>query len=70
VGVILEPRLRENIFIEFDAPPAPVRSCKIEEQKFVVRLRFFLRLVLIMLPIGFRSREGSEKKRHRGCEEK
>jgi hypothetical protein len=58
--------LRENVLVEFDAPPAPVRPCKIEEQKFVVRLRLFLRLAVIMLPIGFRSREGSENKRDRG----
>jgi len=62
--------LRENVLVEFDAPPAPVRSCKIEEQKFVVRLRLFLRLAVIMLPIGFRSREGSENKRDYGCDEK
>jgi hypothetical protein len=42
VRVVFELRLRENVLVEFDAPPAPVRSCKIEEQKFVVRLRLFL----------------------------
>ena len=70
VRVVFELRLRENVLVEFDAPPAPVRSCKIEEQKFVVRLRLFLRLVVIMQPIGFRSREGSENKRDCGCDEK
>src|ERR1043166_9044554 len=38
VREVFELRLRENVLVEFDAPPAPVRSCKIEEQKFVVRL--------------------------------
>jgi len=52
--VIFELRLREDVLVEFDAPPAPVGPCKIEEQKFVVGLRFFLRLAVIMLPIGFR----------------
>lgn len=56
VRVIFELRLRENVLVEFDAPPAPVRSRKIEEKKFVVGLRLFLRLVPIMQPIGFRSR--------------
>jgi len=60
VREVFELLLRENVLVEFDAPPAPVRSCKIEEQKFVVRLSIFLRLGVIMLPIGFRSREGSE----------
>jgi hypothetical protein len=36
----------------------------------VVRFRLFLRLAVIMLPIGFRSRDGSENKRDHGCEEK
>jgi len=70
VRVVFELRLREDVLVELDAPPAPVRSCKIEEQKFVVRFRLFLCLVPIMQPIGFRSREGSEKKRDCGCEEK
>ena len=65
---VFELILRENVPVEFDAPPAPVRSRKIEEKKFVVRFRFFLRLVPIMQPIGFGSREGSEKKRDYGCE--
>ena len=70
VREVFELLLRENVLVEFDAPPAPVRSCKIEEQKFVVRLRLFLRLAVIMLPIGFRSCKGGENKRDRGCEEK
>ena len=60
VRVVFELRLRKNVLVEFDAPSAPIRSCKIQEQKFVVRLSLFLRLAVIMLPIGFRSREGSE----------
>ena len=56
VREIFELRLRQNILVEFDAPPAPVRSRKIEEKKFMVGLRLFLRLVPIMQPIGFRSR--------------
>ena len=68
--VVLELRLREDVLVEFDAPAAPVGPCKIEEQEFVVRLRFFLRFAVIMLPIGFRSREGSENKRDSGCDEK
>ena len=56
VREIFELRLRQNILIEFDAPPAPVRSRKIEEKKFMVGLRLFLRLVPIMQPTGFRSR--------------
>jgi hypothetical protein len=55
VREIFELGLRQNILVEFDAPPAPVRSRKIEEKKFVVRFRLFLRLVPIMQPIGFRS---------------
>ena len=70
VREIFELRLRENVLVEFDAPPAPVRSRKIEEKKFVVRLRLFLRLVPIMQPIGFRSRYRSEKKRDCGRDEK
>ena len=58
--IVLELRLGENVLVEFDAPSAPVRSGKIEEQKFVVRLSLFLSLAVIMLPIGFRPREGSE----------
>lgn len=68
VREIFELWLRQNILVEFDAPAAPVRSRKIEEKKFVVRLRFFLRLAVIMQPIGFRSREGSENKRDCGCD--
>ena len=70
VREVFELRLRENVLVEFDAPPAPVRSCKIEEKKFVVRFRLFLRLVPIVQPIGVGSREGSENKRGRGCDEK
>ena len=36
----------------------------------MVRFRLFLRLGLIVQPIGLSSREGSENKRDRGCEEK
>ena len=70
VREIFELRLRENFLVEFDAPPAPVRSRKIEEQKFVVRFRLFLGFAVIMQPIGFRSCEGSENKRDCGCDEK
>jgi len=70
VGEIFELRLRQNILVELDAPPALVRSREIQEKKFVVRLRLFLRLVPIMQPIGFRSREGSENKRDCGRDEK
>jgi len=56
VREIFELLLRQNIFVEFDAPPAPVRPRKIEEKKFVIRFGLFLRLVPIMQPIGFRSR--------------
>src|SRR5262245_37048580 len=70
VREVFELRLRENVLVEFDAPPAPVRSRKIEEKKLVVRFRLFLRLGPIVQPIGFGSREGSEKKRDCGCDEK
>ena len=70
VREIFELWLRQNILVEFNAPPAPVRSREIEENKFVIRLRLFLRLVVIMQPIGFRSREGSENKRDYGYGEK
>ncbi len=70
VREIFELRLRENILVEFDAPPAPVGARKIEEKKFVVCLGLFLRLGIIMQPIGFRSREGSENKRNSRCDEK
>ena len=70
VRVVFELWLRQNVFVEFDAPPAPIRSRKIEEKKFVVSLRLLLRLVVIMQPIGFRLCEGSEDKRDCGCEEK
>ena len=70
VRVIFELLLRENVLVEFDAPTAPVRSRKIEEKKFVIGLRLFLRLVVIMQPIGFRSREGCENKRDCGRDEK
>jgi len=69
VCVIFELRLRQNILVEFDAPSAPVRSRKIEEQKFVIRFRLFLRFVVIVQPIGFRSREASKNKRESGCDE-
>jgi hypothetical protein len=70
VRVIFELRLRQHFLVEFDAPSAPVRSRKIEKQKFVVRFGFLLRLAVIMQPTGFRSREGSENKRDCGCDEK
>ena len=70
VREIFELLLRQNIFVEFDAPPAPVRSREIEEQKFVVRFRLFLGFAEIAEPIGFRSCEGSENKRDSGCDEK
>jgi hypothetical protein len=70
VREIFELLLRQNILVEFDAPPAPVRSREIEEQKFVVRFRLFLGFAEIMQPAGFRSREGSENKRDSGCDEK
>ena len=70
VGEVFELRLRENVLVEFDAPPAPVRTGKIEEKELVVRFRLFLRLAEIAEPIGFRSREGSENKRDRGYDEK
>src|SRR5262249_13929218 len=70
VRVISKLRLRQNFLVEFDAPPAPVRSRKIEEQKFVVRFRVFPRLVVIMQPVGLRSRERNEDKRDYGCDEK
>jgi hypothetical protein len=65
-----ELRLRENVLVEFDAPPAPVRTRKIKEKKFVVRFRLFLRFAEIAEPIGFRSRERSENKRNCGNDEK
>ena len=70
VREILELLLRQNILVEFYAPPAPVRSREIEEQKFVVRFRLFLGFAVIMQPTGFRSRESSENKRDSGCDEK
>jgi len=70
VRVVFELWLRKNFLVEFDAPPAPVGAGEIEEQKFVVRFSLFLRLGVIMQPIGFRSRERSEDKRDCGCEEK
>jgi len=70
VREVFELRLRENVLVEFDAPPAPVRSRKIEEKKLVVRFRLFLRLGPIVQPIGFSSCEGSENKRHCCREEK
>ena len=70
VREVFELRLRENVLIESDAPPAPVRTRKIEEKEFVVRFRLFLRLAEIAEPIRFRSREGSENKRNCGCDEK
>ena len=36
----------------------------------MVRFGLFLRLVVIMKPIGFRSREGSEPNRDCGCDKK
>jgi hypothetical protein len=56
VREVFELRLRENVLIESDAPPAPVRTRKIEEKEFVVRFRLFLRLAEIAEPIRFRSR--------------
>jgi hypothetical protein len=70
VREVFELRLRENVLVEFDAPPAPVRTRKIEEKEFVVRFRLFLRLAEIAEPIGFRSREGGENKGDCGCDEK
>jgi hypothetical protein len=70
VREIFELRLRQNILVEFDAPPAPIRSREIEKQKFVIRFRLFLGLAVIMQPTGFRSREGSANKRDSGCYEK
>ena len=68
VREVFELRLRENVPVEFDAPPAPVRTRKIEEKEFVVRFRFFLRLAKIAEPNRLRSREGSENKRNYGCD--
>lgn len=70
VREVFELRLRENVLIEFDAPPAPVRTRKIEEKEFVVRFRFFLRLAVIVQPIRFRSCEASADKRNGRCDEK
>jgi hypothetical protein len=70
VREILELRLRQNFLVEFDAPPAPVGSGKIEQQKFVVRFGCFLRLPVIVQPIGFRSRTSSDSERKNGCDDK
>jgi hypothetical protein len=70
VRVVFELLLGENVLVEFDAPPAPVRSRKIEEQKFVVCFGLFLSLVVIVQPIRFRSREGNEHSRDCGCDKK
>src|SRR5262249_60322639 len=48
VREIFELRLRQKLHVEFDAPPAPLRSREIEEQKFVVRFRLFLGFAEIM----------------------
>jgi hypothetical protein len=67
---VFELRLRENLLVEFDTPPAPIRSRKIEENKFVVGFRLFPSLTVIVQPIGLRLREASENKRYCGCGEK
>ena len=63
VRKVLELRLRENVLVELDAPPAPVGAGKIEENEFMVRFCLFLRLAEIAEPIGFRSREARENKK-------
>jgi hypothetical protein len=66
--VILELGLRENLFVELPAPAAPVRACKIEEQKFVGRRRLLPRLLVIVEPgrPGVSEGRKEEKTRHSG----
>src|SRR6266566_4155273 len=55
--IILKLRLRQNLFIEFYTPAAPVRTGEIKEKKFVSRLSLFLCFLVIIQPARLRARE-------------
>src|SRR5437667_11184078 len=55
--IIFKLRLRQNLSIEFDTPPAPVRTGEVKQKKFVRRLGLFLCFLVIIQPAGLRARE-------------
>src|SRR5205823_11367642 len=69
-SIIFKLGLRKDLFIEFDTPTAPVRTCKIEQNKFVIRLRLFLRFLVIVQPVRLGpGKLPTKENRSRYCED-
>src|SRR5262249_24819535 len=69
-SIIFKLGLREDLFIEVDTPTAPVRTCKIEQNKFVIRLRLFLRFLVIVQPVRLGpGKLPTKENRSRDCED-